>query len=374
MKTRILLYLSIVFSIALNAACAPQALAEVPAVEASPTNVAPVSIQEEEPTQSATALPTVTELVPVTGHTMIPSESVPPPGKWVDDVESSGTGREGRAPYGDSYKLNRFERPFLKDMTYVSDIDIRRFGLSDDTDWYYVSIQLIGNDPNNSLGINYGAEIDLDADGFGDFIVWARPPYTDQWDTSTVQVLKDANFDSGGLSGLKADAAPDGNGYETMVFDGSVQNTDPDLAWVRLVGGRQATIQLAFKKSLTGPAFLLGVVSDSGLKDVTKYDYADHFNEAEAGSSIKGNQYYPLGSVYGVDNTCWEPYGIQTTGYEPKLCPTIVQVQPTKKGSSGESPAGPVGGPVDGPTACPVQECGEGNVFNTSSCQCEPIQ
>jgi hypothetical protein len=58
--------------------------------------------------------PEATQVIPVTGNLMKPAEVVPAPDKMIDDVESSGTGPEGRAPYGDSYKLNRFERPFLK--------------------------------------------------------------------------------------------------------------------------------------------------------------------------------------------------------------------------------------------------------------------
>ena len=152
---------------------------------------------------------------------MRPAEVVLAPVKMIDDVESSGTGPQGWAPYGDSYKLNRFERPFLQDMTYVAEIDIHKFGLSEDEDWYYISIQLIGNDPNDVLGIHYGAEIDRNGDGFGDYIIWTQPPYTSQWDTSTVQVFQDSNLDTGGLSALKSDSVPDANGYDTLVFDGS---------------------------------------------------------------------------------------------------------------------------------------------------------
>jgi hypothetical protein len=276
----------------------------------------------------------------------------------IDDVESSGTGPQGWAPYGDSYKLNRFERPFGQDMTYIPDMDIHRFGLSEDEDWYYISIQLIGNDPNNALGIHYGVEIDLNADGFGDYILWARPPYTPQWDTSTVQVFQDSNLDSGGLSALQSDAVFDGNGYDTLIFDGSAQqNSDPDVAWVRMSADATATIQFAFKKSLTGSFFMVGIVSDTGLKDVSKYDYADHFTEADAGSPVRNNQYYPLGLVYAVDNTCWEAYGFQTTGYEPKLCQPILQPTHTPP------PEGPI-------LACnPPPNCG-GGPYDPQTCEC----
>jgi hypothetical protein len=329
----------------------------------SPTGIASSSSYNAS-TESSVATSTleITKGIPVTGHLMVPANLVPLPGKMIDDVESSGTGSEGRAPYGDSYKLNRFERPFLKDMTYMADIDIHKFGLSEDEDWYYISIQLMGNDPNHAPGINYGAEIDLNADGFGDYILWTHPPYSPQWDTNTVQVFQDSNQDTGGLSALKADAVSDGDGYDTLVFDGSSQeNADPDLAWVRTTGSDGATVQIAFKKSLTGSAFILGVVADAGLKDISKFDYADHIAEADAGSSVQNNPYYPLGALYAVDNTCWEAYGIQMTGYEPKLCQPILQ--PVSTGSPDEEeepvlfcnpPPNCGGGPYD-PVTCNCQ-------------------
>jgi hypothetical protein len=301
---------------------------------------------------------------------MEPAETIPAPAKWIDDVESSGTGPEGRAPYGDSYKLNRFERPFLEDMTYVADIDIKKFGLSEDADWYYISMQLVGQDPNNALGVDYGAEIDLNADGFGDYLLWTHPPYTARWDTGTVQIFKDSDLDSAGQSATRSDAVFDGNGYDTSVFDGSAQNnTDPDLAWVRMSEGQSMIIQMALKKSFTGPSFMLGVVSDGGLRDVSKFDYADHFTEGEAGSSVKSNQYYPLGSVYAVDNTCWEAYGIQTTGYEPKLCQPILQ--PVTPSPGNDDSLGGSSSSCSQPPDCngPDEE-GSGN-YNSDTCSCE---
>lgn len=314
------------------------------------------------PEQATPGLPsaitdTATGAVPVNGHLMQPADLAPPPARLVDDADSSGTGPEGRAPYGDSYKLNRFERPFLEDMTYVPDLDVRKFGISEDADWYYVSFQLVGNDPNNAAGINYGVEIDTNLNGFGDTIVFAHPPYSAQWSTNTVQAFQDTNEDSAGLSALASDAGFGGDGYETLIFDGSSQeNTDLDLAWVRLDESRPGTIQVAFKKSLAGPAFLLGVVTDAGLKDVTKFDYADHFAEADAGSPVRGNANFPLGSLYAVDNTCWEAYGIQSTGFEPKVCQPILQPVNTQS--------------ADEPACDPPPDCG-GGPYNPETCECQ---
>jgi hypothetical protein len=267
-------------------------------------------------------------------HTQTPSTS-PSGGTLIYDVESSGTAAEKRAPYGDSYNINRMERPFLQDMTYVSDLDIVRFSVSQDDAWFYVSIKLITNDPNNSLGINYGVELDTNHDGFGDFIIWAQPPYTSTWDTVNVRIFADKNHNTAGLSADKSDAPLEADGYETQIFNGGAGDADPDMAWVRMNAGAEATMQFAFKKSWSGKVFLLGVLSDAGLKDVTKLDYVDRFKEEEAGSPVKDKQYYPLKALFAVDNTCREAFGFKPTGDESQLCP---RPEPTKRPKEPETP------------------------------------
>jgi hypothetical protein len=273
--------------------------------------------------EEATATPPPT-LIPATAtvvltHTMTPTD--PRGGKLVYDVESASTAPELRAPYGDSYDMNRLERPFLQDMAYVPDLDINSFTVAKDNDWWYVSLDLIGADPNNPQGINYGVELDLDRDGFGDYLIWAHPPYTDQWDTVPVQVYQDNNHNTGGTSGTKSDAPFDADGYETLIFDGSVGGNDPDVAWVRVNAGPQANVQFAFKRSWSGSIFMLGVIADAGLKDPGKLDYVDRFPIADAGSPVKQNQNYPLEELFLVDNTCRDAFGFEPTHYEPQGCP-----------------------------------------------------
>ena len=84
------------------------------------------------------APPATTSTVTVI-HTKTPSIS-PPAGRVVYDVESSGTALEKRAPYGDSYKINRLERPFQQDMTYIPELDVVTYTVSQDADWFYISI------------------------------------------------------------------------------------------------------------------------------------------------------------------------------------------------------------------------------------------
>ncbi|MCC7118522.1 MAG: hypothetical protein IT310_08365 [Anaerolineales bacterium] len=242
-------------------------------------------------------------------------------GKLIYDVESSGTAPEKRAPYGDSYDIDRLERPFLADMTYVSDLDIASFIVGEDDQWYYVSVKLIGKDPNNALGINYGIELDTNHDGFGDYAIVANPPYAAAWETSNVNIYQDTNHDTAGVRAEKSDAPISTNGYDAQIFHGGVGDADPDLAWVRLGTTPDSQIEFAFKKSWSGQTFMLGVFADAGLKDVAKLDYVDRFTEEEAGSPVKDKKYYPLKALYAVDNTCQEAFGFSPSGYEPKLCP-----------------------------------------------------
>jgi hypothetical protein len=263
-------------------------------------------------------LPTATS-TPVITHIDYPVNSVDL-GAIVYDVQSSDTAPEKRAPYGDSYDIYRMERPFTQDMTYIPDMDIATYNVMMTEDWVYVSLELIGTNPNNEIGIHYGVELDLDGDGFGDYLIWSNPPYTSEWSTDGVQVFADKNHDTGGLSAELSDAPLDGDGYETQVFDSGIGD-DSDLAWIRAYSSRQATIQFAFKKSMAGSSFLLGVLSDAGLKDVTQMYYNDRFTEVEAGSPEKSEKYYPLKALYAFDNVCREAFNFKVNGYEPLLCP-----------------------------------------------------
>jgi hypothetical protein len=225
----------------------------------------------------------------------------------------------------------------------VPDLDIVSYTVASDANFWYVSIELIGTNPNNSLGINYGLELDQDHDGFGDFLIWAHPPYSTDWETSPVQIFEDQNHDTGGLSGEKSDAPLEGDGYETLIFHGGSEDADPDMAWVRVNAGAQAAVQFAFKSGWSGKVFMLGVIADGGLKAAGQLDYVDRFTEAEAGSPVKDKQYYPLGSLFAVDNACREAFGFGPSGYEPQLCPRG-ESQPGGGGSGGPTGCQPPGG------------------------------
>ncbi len=256
-------------------------------------------------------------------HSLIPSTNIKP-GKLILDVVSVDTAPEKRAPYGDSYDINRLERPFLQDMTYVSDLDIASFNMAYDEKFFYVSIELVGTDPNNAMGIDYGVEFDINADGFGDMIIIARPPYDVDWSTDNVQILEDTNRDTGGLSAEKAEAPMPGDGYDTVIFNGGRgEGDDPDLAWVRVNAGKKATVQFAFKKSWIGTKFMYGVIADGGIRSIADLDYVDRFTEEEAGSPVRDQKNYPLKALYAVDNVCREVFGFTGTKQEPQRCSPI---------------------------------------------------
>jgi hypothetical protein len=318
-RTRNFTFILILLLMVVSSCNLPAAGTEAPAT----STFAPA--QPEAP--SATAAPTAIS------HVMFPSNEAGI-GGLVFDVRSDGTAPERRAPYGDAYNINRFERPFTQDMTYVSDMDIVSYNIRADADWFYVSIELIGNDPNNQLGIHYGVEFDQNWDGYGEYIVWGIPPYTNTWTTDSVQVFKDSNNDSAGLSSARSDAPFDGNGYDTMIFDRGVGD-DSDLAWMRVNAGERATVQFAIKRALLNGPFMFGVVADAGLRDVGRFDYNDRFVEIDAGSPEISEPYYPLKEVFAVDNSCQTAVGFKPSGYEPKLCP----VEPTP--TPGPNPPGP---------------------------------
>lgn len=298
---------------ATQAALAVQMTVQAQAPAQSQSNAVPAAAG------TATVQPLVATVMAAT-HTAIPGDP-PRTGKLNYDVDSSVTAGENRAPYGDFYPQNLFERPFTLDgMKYVPQLDIQTFQLDQTPSWDYVTIDLSGGDVNDPTTTNYGVELDTNHDGFGDYLIWAYPPYAAQWLAETVQVYQDTNHDTGGLSAEKSDAPLPGNGYDKLIFDRG-QGDDKDLAWVRLNPGAAANIQIAFKPSLAGSAFMWGVVADSGLRDPSKFNYNDRFTEAQAGSPERSEKLYPIKAIYRVDNTCWEAVGFKATGYEPRLCP-----------------------------------------------------
>lgn len=297
-----------------------------------------------------TLIPPTMEIPPTAvQHVDVPASA--PEMQAYPDVISKDTAPEKRAPYGDSYDLNRLERPFTQDMTYIPDMDISAFSISEDGIWYVVSIGTVGTDPNNPANIDFSVELDTNRDGFGDYLITAEHPYSTEWTAENVRIFGDTNRDTAGVDPLKSDAPFTGNGFDTLLYsakDGT--GGDIDIAWVRTNINEYIMIQIAFKKSFAGDAFFYGVMADAGLKDFARLDYVDSFSEEQAGSPVRNSQYYPLKELYAVDNTCYQAVGFTPTGYEPKVCPVIVQPQIAQPGD-------PAPGATPGFIFIPVDFC-----------------
>ena len=332
---------TLILSIACNLASSPAAsITALPQATSTNTAAPPSTGTDTNAVAQSESTATLEPLVAtvLASHHIATPVDISAGGTINYDVDSSGTAGENRAPYGDSYNINLFERPFTQTvMNYLPELDILTFRLTQDADWYYVSISLTGGDMNDPIGVNYGVELDTNHDGFGDALVWASPPYSTTWLAETVQVYKDTNHDTGGASAERSDAVFQGNGYDSIIFDRG-QGSDTDLAWVRLDPQVASSVQIAFKRSLAGNAFMWGAWADAGLRDPSKFNYNDRFTEADAGSPIKGKPAYPIKAIYQVDNTCWLAQGFNPTGDEPHLCPSL-QPQPTHQPKAGPTPA-----------------------------------
>jgi len=92
-------------------------------------------------------------------------------------------------------------------------------------------------------------------------------------------------------------------------------------------------------------------------------DYTDRFTVVDEGSPVRSNKYYPLGSLYAVDNTCRSAFGFSSTGYEPRICPVIIipVAGSSSGGGGGSTPSGcqpPEGGcSSDAPNWWPDPHC-----------------
>ncbi|MBI2332310.1 MAG: hypothetical protein HYU84_09170 [Chloroflexi bacterium] len=315
-------------------------------------------------------LPPVSEEPPTSAPVVIEHQAIPisaPESEPYPDVNSVDTAPEKRAPYGDSYANNRLERPFTQDMTYIPDMDIMAFSISEDNEWYFVSIGLVGNNPNSSPSIRYALELDTDLDSFGDFLIVADPPYSESWTADNIKIYSDTNHDSAGASPVRSDAPFSGNGYDKLIsspLEGV--GDDIDLAWIRINAGPLATVQFAFKKTFSGDSFMYAVMADAGLKDVNRLDYVDYFIESDAGSPVRDSPFYPLKELYAVDNTCFQAFGFSPTRFEPKICPDIVQPEIIIR-----DPRGPTA-PACELSFSACQQMGFGG-FDEASCSCVPI-
>jgi len=113
-----------------------------------------------------------------------------------------------------------------------------------------------------------------------------------------------------------------GDGFETLYFDQGKGN-DPDVAWVRVSPDNPNTVDFAIKRSILGdPArFMVDLWAGHATIDPALFDYSDHFTHEQAGAADPGfPNFYPIKSVYEIDNTCRMAVGFEPTGEEPGVC------------------------------------------------------
>jgi hypothetical protein len=258
-----------------------------------------------------------------------------PPGKmyWIDDINEQPDGNGGFARGGDNFDENDLERPYNKDMAYRRDLDILGGMISKDTTWFYVTIQLVGqNSTDSKMDANYGVELDLNLDGRGEFVIWALPPFTSQWTRSGAKIYGTSTNQVGGPHPMISDAPWTGLTYDLQKFVGAtdfVQNG----AWARVSPMNPNNIEIAFNLQMVGaPAKLMwGVWADDGIKDPSKFDYNDTFTRAAAGVPYAADANYPPKAVFAVDNTCRGWFGFEPTGEIPGSCiqPATLTPKPT---------------------------------------------
>jgi hypothetical protein len=296
---------------------------------------------------SGGATETPAKQIPVTGPiTIVDTPTQPPPTEipiqhqvfpvnlpanrsgHAGDYDSSVTANEKKSNGGDRFTFERFERPFnanTMDMYYPNLDIIDTFVYQDDT-WLYGTIQVVDRSAVNVSPYRFAMQLDVEADGKGDFLVLALNPPSTDWTTNGVQVFQDTNSDVGDLTAMFTDEnATDGDGFETMIFDQGKSN-DPDVAWVRISPQDSNIVELAIKRAVLNNTFIymIDMWVGHGTLDPALFDYSDHFTHEQAGAADPElPNFYPIKAVYEIDNSCRMAIGFQPSGSEPGLCPVI---------------------------------------------------
>jgi hypothetical protein len=275
---------------------------------------------------SVPTLPAAPIAAPGVQHELMPGNLPSSPIGRAGDHDSSITAGENRAPAGDRFTFGRFERPFNADPMdmYHSYIDIITTAVYMDDTWLYGVITVKDDGTGKSLDGKYGFEIDMDLNGGGDWLVMVSKPASTEWTTDGVQVWYDENNDVGGAAKGVTDSLPfNGDGFEKKMF-GDGDGDDPDLAFARISPDDPYTVQIAVKLTILGgnTAFMVGAWAGNTLFDPALFDHSDRFTHDDAGSSLVELEFfYPIKSVYELDNACRIAVGFRPTGNEPGGCP-----------------------------------------------------
>ena len=298
---------------------------------AIPTNTATLTVTPSRtatttPTSTPTNTPTATA-TPTVAHTQTPIS--PLYKQMIFDCDTGALVEPDTLiqppPMCDSWEINRYERPFNAGTQdeYYPDLDILSAELGQADGWYFLEIMLF--DPREDSGLLegvYGIEFDLDRDGRGDVLILAqgpREPGETDWSVEGVQVWKDSQNDVGEETPMRPDIEMNADGYDELVFNEG-RGLDPDLAWVRVVAGNSAFIQIAFKPSAIDNAevFKWWVWSDQA-PDAGEFDYHDYYEHEDAGDVYEGDEFFPSKDIHSLDNTCAAIWGGPPDD-DPSLC------------------------------------------------------
>lgn len=305
------------------------------------------------PKAPSTQPPIATNLIPVAGaptisppteipiqHQVIPASLPQARSGQAGDQDSSVTANQQRSNGGDRFTFEQFERPFNANSmdVYFPNLDIVDTYVFQDEMWIYGTIKVVDRSAATLEPYRFAMQLDVHADGKGDWLILALNPPSTDWTTNGVQAYFDANSDIGNLTAMIADKdAPGGNGFEQMVFDQG-KGDDPDAAWVRVSPEGANTVELAVKRSLLGNpvAFMVNMWTGHGSLDPAMFDYSDHYTHEQAGAADpEFPLFYPIKAIYELDSTCRMAVGFQPTGSEPGLCfVPVVPAQPEAGGPS----------------------------------------
>lgn len=290
-------------------------------------------------------------------HEMIPGEPLELSNTYLTDFNSFDFAGEGFT-YGDQYLINRYERPFTREMVdYYGYLDLVLVNLKVNPPWTYAEIFLADDLPEEGEA-TYSMELDLDEDGRGDILVTALLPTSDEWTVRGVRVYQDVDGDVGGENPLIPDPVVETlTGYEELIFDAGVGD-DSDLAWVRRHPEEPAAFEIAYKTDLTQNAgYLWSVIADEGLQEPGMADYNDWFSFPEAGSPYPEHDYHPIQEIYLLDSTCRSWYGYEPEGDEIGLCQQYIEQGPDK-----------------GWKLCVTTESGDTRCFDTCQKKCPDLE
>jgi hypothetical protein len=282
-----------------------------------PSGTVDTSADTAEPAETSSPTPTFTIV-----HLATPPGSAGTT-RFITDIKTKDYAPQKKAVGGDEYHNNRWERPFTaEEMEYLSDVDLIRVEMKIADPWVYITFEFVEPRAEGVGQTLYGAEFDLNKDGRGEYLAWGASPPSGEWTTDGVEVWQDTNFDVGGPVPQQSDAPwLTGDGYDKNLVS-SGRGADPDLAWIRQIEGG-AKVQLAFKYSVLNNAsqFLWNGLADAGVRNPAWLDYNDHFTQKEAGSPLPvQTTFYPLKELWGIDNTCRDPFGFTPTGNEAGIC------------------------------------------------------